>query len=109
MGGVRRIATVLAGLVLLAVASCGDGPPVDRGRPGDVVDTRVPVPWRDDGTLDRVRRARAEAEAAARRAAALARLEGVSTVGAALRRALLTHAIERPAYDAYRAAYDGAR
>jgi hypothetical protein len=109
MGGLRRIATVLAGLVLLAVAGCGDGPPADHGRPGDVVDTRVPVPWRDDGTLDRVRRARAEAEAAARRAAALARLERVSTVGAALRRALLTDAIERPAYEAYRAAYDGAR
>jgi hypothetical protein len=109
MGGVRRIATLVGGLLLLTVAGCGDTPPPDRPPPGDVVDTSVPVPWRDGGELDRVRRARVEALAAARRLAALERLEGVPTVGAALRRALLTGAIERPAYDAYRAAYDGAR
>src|SRR5215218_10217949 len=98
MGRLRRIAIALAALALAGAAGCGDGPPApDRGRPGDVVDTRVPAPWRDDGALDRVRRARAEAEAAARRATALARLDRVHTVGAALRRALLRGAIDRRA------------
>jgi hypothetical protein len=107
--GLRRIATALGAAVLLTVAGCGDGPSPDRARPGDAVDTRVPVPWRDDGALDRVKRAQAEAEREARRAAALARLEGVPTVGAALRRALLREAIDRRAFEGYHAAYDGAR
>ncbi len=98
---------MLAGLILL-VAGCGDAdrrgatppPPLDLGS--------EPAPWRADG-LDRVERARREAEAVARRRAALAKLDGVPTVGAALRRALLSGRIERPAHDRYRAALGGAR
>jgi len=108
MGGLRRIAAVVAGLALVA-AGCGGGAPSRDPRSGDVVDTRVPVRWRADGDLDRVVRARAAAREAARRRAALAALEDVHTVPAALRRALLSGAIGRDAHARYRAAYEGAR
>ena len=49
------------------------------------------------------------AAAAARRHAALVRLRGVPSVGAALRRARLRRAIGRGEFRRYRAAYDGAR
>ena len=58
----------------------------------------------------RPRRAqRAPRPQAARRRAALARLAGVRTVGAALRRAWLTGAIDRATLARHRAAYAGAR
>jgi hypothetical protein len=104
MVGARRIAAVLAGLGL-AVAGCG-GDNAGPAAPADRAD--APVPWRTDA-LDRVARARAEAERAARVRAELARLRRSTTVRAALRRALLTDAISRRAYDGYRAALDGAR
>ena len=109
MEGLRRIAAVLAGLAL-AVAGCGgDGGP--SGDAGDrvAVDTRTPSPWRPGGDLDRVARTRAVARQAARRRAALAALEDVHTVPAALRRALLRGAIRPGEYLRHRAAYDGAR
>ena len=109
MEALRRIAAVIAGLALVA-AGCGDGGGgASRDRADRVaVDTRTPSPWRAGGDLDRVARARAAARAAARRAA-LAALEDVHTVPAALRRALLRRAIDRPEYARHRAAYDGAR
>jgi hypothetical protein len=103
MGAERRIAALLTGLVL-ALAGCGGdaaGPPAS-----DRADN--PVPWRTD-ELDRVARARAEADEAAWRRAELAKLERSASVRAALRRALLTESIGRRAYDGYRAALDGAR
>jgi D-glucuronyl C5-epimerase C-terminus len=109
MGGLRRIAAVIVGLALI-VGGCGGRDAPSPGREsGHVVDTRVPAPWRAGGDLDRVRRTRAVAREAARRRAALAALEDVHTVPAALRRALLTGAIGQGAYVRYRAAYDGAR
>jgi hypothetical protein len=109
MGGLRRIAAVIVGFALVASGCGGGDAPPPGGRAGDVVDTRVPAPWRDGGELDRVTRTRAVAREAARRRAALAALEDVHTVGAALRRAQLSGAIERRAAVRYRAAYDGAR
>jgi hypothetical protein len=104
MGVERRIAVVLAGAVL-GLAGCGGDQPA-RPAPPDLAGK--PVPWRTDG-LDRVQRTRAEAEEIAWRRAELAKLERSVTVGAALRRALLTEAIGRRAHDRYRAALDGAR
>jgi D-glucuronyl C5-epimerase-like protein len=105
MGGRRRIAVVLAGLGL-ALAGCGGGGDAGPAAPAGRADP--PAPWRTD-ELDRVVRARAQAEEAARVRAELARLRRFTTVRAALRRALLTEAIGRRAYDGYRAALDGAR
>jgi hypothetical protein len=109
MGGLRRIAAVIVGLALV-VGGCGgrDAPSPSR-ESGGAVDTRVPAPWRAGADLDKVQRTRAVARKAARRRAALAALEDVHTVPAALRRALLTGAIGRGAYAHHRAAYDGAR
>jgi len=104
MGAERRIAAVLAGLVLLAAGCGGD----KRSAPRPADRAGEPVPWRTDG-LDRVQRARKEAEADARRRAELARLRDSVTVDAALRRALLTAAIGRRAHARYRAALRGAR
>jgi hypothetical protein len=103
MGRLRRIAAVLTGLALVAAGCGGDGGPSRGDRV--VVDTRTPSPWRPGGDLDRVTRTRE----AARRRAELAALEDVHTVPAALRRALLRHAIRRGEYLSHRAAYDGAR
>jgi len=100
---------VIAGLGLVAAGCGGGGAPSRDARAGNVVDTRMPAPWRAGADLDRVRRTRAATRAAARRRAALAALEDVHTVPAALRRALLTGAIGRDAHARYRAAYDGAR
>jgi hypothetical protein len=109
MGGLRRIAAVIAGLALVAAGCGGGGAPSGGARAGAAVDTRMPAPWRAGGDLDRVLRTRAAAREAARRRAELAALEDVHTVPAALRRALLTGAIGRGAHARYRAAYDGAR
>jgi hypothetical protein len=109
MGGLRRIAAVLVGVALLAAGCGSDGTPPGDGRDGEVVDTRTPSPWRAGAELDRVARTRAAAREAARRRAALAALQDVHTVPAALRRALLSRAIGGGAYARYRAAYDGAR
>jgi hypothetical protein len=100
----RRIAVVLAGLVL-ALAGCGGDKPA---RPAAADRAGEPAPWRTD-ELDRVGRARAAAEEVAWRRAELAKLERSVTVRAALRRALLTESIGRGAHAAYRAALDGAR
>ncbi len=105
--GARRCAVLVAGLALLLIAGCGGGG--DRAPQRVVaVDTSEPVPWRADG-LDRSDAARAIRAAAARRQAALGRLRGVRSVGAALRRARLSGTIGRGTYRRYRAAYDGAR
>jgi hypothetical protein len=100
----RRIAAVLTGFVL-AVAGCGGDKPA---APAPADRAAEPSPWRTD-ELDRVGRARAAAEEAARRRAELARLERSVTVRAALRRALLTEKIGPRAYRGYRAALAGAR
>jgi hypothetical protein len=105
--GARRGAVLVAGLALALTAGCGGGgDPVAQRAPA-AVDTSQPVPWRAR-ELDRAARTRAIA-AAARRRAGLARLRGVPSVGAALRRARLSGTIGRGAYRRYRAAYDGAR
>jgi D-glucuronyl C5-epimerase C-terminus len=107
MGGLRRIAPVIAGIALVAAGCGGDRAPAPH--PADVLDTRTPSPWRAGAELDRVVRTRAAARAVARRRAALAALEGVHTVPAALRRAALTGAISLAAVARHRAAYAGAR
>ena len=109
MAARRRIAAVLAGCILLA-AGCGGGggDDEDGDGPARAELTGGSVPWRSAG-LDRVARARAAARAQARRRAELARLARSRTVRAALRRALLTGAIVRPAHDRYVAALAGAR
>ncbi|HTE62226.1 MAG TPA: D-glucuronyl C5-epimerase family protein [Solirubrobacteraceae bacterium] len=99
----------MAGLLLVVAGCGGGGAPSRSARAGDVVDTRVPAPWRAGADLDRVLRTRAAAREAARRRAALAALEDVHTVPAVLRRAWLSGAIDRAAHARYRAAYDGAR
>jgi len=104
MGAERRIAVVLLGLAVSA-SGCGGG---GGARPAAPVMPDAPSPWRAD-RLDRVQRARAAAADEAWRRAELARIADSPTVGAALRRALLQHAIGRREHDRYRAAYDGAR
>jgi hypothetical protein len=104
MAARRRIAAVLAGLVLLA-AGCDDE---KRSAAAGDRAAAAPAPWSNDG-LDRVQRARLEAEEVARRRAELAKLAGVRTVGAALRRALLAGRIGRAEHARYRAALAGAR
>src|SRR5829696_8064099 len=100
----RRIAVVLTGLALLAAGSGGGGKQAAPAR----VELGESVPW-PRHALDRVQRARAVAQEEAWRRAELAKLERAVTVRAALRRALLSEAIGRRAYDRYRAALDGAR
>ena len=107
MAARRRIAAVLAGCILL-VAGCGGD-----GGGGPTTPTLAELgggqaPW-PTAALDRVARARAAARSLARRRAELARLADSRTVRAALRRALLTGAIARPAHDRYVAALAGAR
>ena len=98
---------LVAGWLLLVVAGCGGGDPAPAPRPpAPAAEERVP--WQS-GDLDRTRRAQAMAERAARRYAALTRLRGVPTVGAALRRAHLRGAIGAAALRRYRAAHAGAR
>jgi len=104
--GLRRIAAAVAAATLIA-AGCGGEQRAGRA-PADPR-AQAPVPWRPDGALDRVQRARALAARAARRRAELERLAGVHTVPAALRRALLSRAIGERAHAGYRAAYRGAR
>ena len=101
----RRIAVVLAGLALLVAGCGGDKPSPPRAPAGLGGES---VPWHRHA-LDRVARARAVAQEEAWRHAELARLERSVTVRAALRRALLSEAIGRRAYDGYRAALAGAR
>ncbi len=87
-----------------AAATAAAGPPPPRSpssRGGQ-------APW-PTAALDRVARTRAAARSLARRRAELARLADSRTVRAALRRALLTGAIARPAHDRYVAALAGAR
>jgi len=97
---------LLAGFVL-ALAGCAGGDKPEPPAPGDRAGTPAN---RSTAELERFERARAATVAAARRRqAALVRLERSDTVRAALRRALLTEAIGRGAYDGYRAALDGAR
>ena len=105
MAAGRRIAAVLAGLLLLAIAGCGGD---KRPEPATVDPRGEPVPLVVHG-LDHAQRARAEALALARRYAKIARLARSRTVGAALRRARLTDRIGRRAYARYRAALAGAR
>jgi hypothetical protein len=108
MDEVRRIATALAAVTLLAVAAgCGGGgDPAPLPRPDGPVE---PVPALRPLDYDRVDRARRDAEEAAWRRDQLARLEGHTSVPAALRRALLREAIGKHRHDAYLAAYRGAR
>src|SRR5215218_6273400 len=101
----RRIAVVLMGLAL-AAAGCGGGD--KRAAPPRAELGGKSVPWHRQA-LDRVQRARALAQEEAWRRAELAKLEHSVTMHAALRRALLSEAIGRRAYDRYRAALDGAR
>jgi hypothetical protein len=101
----RRIAVVLTGLALLA-AGCGGDKPASPPARVDLGGESVPS---HRHALDRVVRARAVAQEEARRRAELAKLERSVTVRAALRRALLSEAIGRRAYDGYRAALAGAR
>jgi hypothetical protein len=108
MGGVRRIATALAAAAMLTVAGCGGGD--DPAGPAPRADGPLePVPALRPLDFDRVERARREADEAARRRDQLRRLEGHTSVRAALRRALLRGAIGENRHDAYLAAYRGAR
>jgi len=104
MAGRRRIAAVLAG-GLLAIAGCGGDEPRPDAPPA-VSGEAAPATAE---ALDRVQRARAEAEAIARRRAELARLRRSPGVRAALRRALLSGAIGPREHARYRAALAGAR
>lgn len=108
MGGARRIAAALAAVTLLGLAAgCGgNGDPAPPPRPDGPVES---VPALRPLDYDRVDRARREAEEAAWRRDQLARLEGHTSVPAALRRALLREAIGEQRHDAYLAVYRGAR
>ena len=99
---------MIAGLALAAGGCGGEGGPSPDAGDGVAVDTRTPSPWVPGSDLDRVARTRTAAREAARRRAALAALEDVHTVPAALRRARLSRAIGRGEYVRHRAAYRGA-
>ena len=108
MGGARRIAAALATAAALLAAGCGGGddpaPPLPRaGAPVESVPALRPLDY------DRIDRARRDAQEAAWRRDQLRRLEGHTSVQAALRRAVLRGRIGWSRHDGYLAAYRGAR
>jgi len=99
-----RAIAALAALALLAGCGGGDGP----ARPERGTKAAPEAQMLRAGDFDTLRRAQAAAEAAWR-AAELRKLEGHTSVAAALRRALLRQTISPAAHAAYVRAYAGAR
>jgi hypothetical protein len=99
-----RAIAATAALALLAGCGGGDGP----ARPERGTKAEPEARVLRAGDFDTLRRAQAAAEAAWR-AGELRKLEGHTSVQAALRRALLRQSIGQGTHDAYLRAYDGAK
>jgi len=106
MGAARPIAAALAAAAVLAAGCGGSGDPAPPPRADGPIES---VPALRPPDYDRIDRARRDAAEAAWRRDQLRRLEGHTSVPAALRRAFLRGVIGKNRHDRYLAAYRGAR